>query len=79
MEPIRITNVCHVIDTMRLRPDVAVVRHIAKAASYPPLTPQQITKLKYLTLASMATQNRVSPCYHRLYPCLRCDRVDPLL
>jgi len=65
MGRIRITNVCHVIDIMRLQTDVAVVRHIAKAASYPPLTPQQITKLKYLTLASMATQNRVSPCYHR--------------
>lgn len=33
----------------------------AKSSSYPPLSPQQVTKLKYLSLASLATQNRILP------------------
>lgn len=45
---------------MRATTDRKPVYHIAKSSSYPPLSPQQVTKLKYLSLASLATQNRVS-------------------
>src|ERR1700743_821769 len=63
MGHIRIINVETYFGVKKMtKTDAIELCHIANSSNFPSLNQAQITKLKYLTLASMAAQSRVRFC-----------------